>query len=192
MTDQTTTATEDTAKTIDRLTKLMALALNNPNPNEASTARVRAEAIAHEHGIDLADLDGHTAAPFTYVADGSIIFPHNPVTGHHYSGGNIARLWDTSARGECAGFGQWKEAGRQVRAKETGTKILRFFWKVDKKTGEKKRAFARATVFGFEQTEAIALEIADAISTEAGTKKARAKKGKRKGKRSSKRTRVAA
>ena len=41
-------------KIIDRLTKLLALAGNNPSQAEANAAMAKAQAVAIEHGIDLA------------------------------------------------------------------------------------------------------------------------------------------
>ena len=41
-------------KLIERLKKLLALAGNNPSQEEANAAMAKAQAVALEHGIDLA------------------------------------------------------------------------------------------------------------------------------------------
>jgi len=86
----------------------------------------------------------------------------NPTTKKGYSENNTAILFESmEAQGfdseECAGYGQWLQAGRQVSKGQKGTQIIRIVEKKvkNKKTGkvEKKKVPVKHSVFFVEQTE---------------------------------------
>lgn len=56
MTEQTNTPQTDIEKILDRVQKLMNLAANNPNENEASAAAAKAQAILTEYNLEIADV----------------------------------------------------------------------------------------------------------------------------------------
>ena len=93
------------------------------------------------------------------MATSNSTIPTNPTTGRDFSGKQSLELAviadENGYQGQFAGFHQWLDAGRAVQKGQHGFKILLPVLVKDKKTGDKKPYFKRATVFAIEQTQVL-------------------------------------
>ncbi len=71
-------------KIIERLKKLLALAGNNPSQAEAEAAMAKAQAVAIEHGIDLAMLGDSQAESETEIIRDEMEFGQRLPTVNNY------------------------------------------------------------------------------------------------------------